>query len=438
MRRLGEMSFVTMPEWNDDNKVITVVEPNLYGCSVVRVADRPAEGQEAGDTAVLALELDGQYEEIPSIDEVTAAVEKKIGLEKQMHDLSRSCRDTSGKAELDRLKAEWDDTADYATPKEKEISGRMQESVDRLSSRIAGYTHNREEKEKLIEQAKKLSGSTEWKKTSAAMKDLMAQWKTLGNAGDDCNDALWDSFRKARQVFYDAQDAHFKEMDAKHAEAKEAKTQIIAEAQELMANVQNWKQTGEKFSLLMDRWKLAGSAGREDDDALWAQFNELRGSYYAGRKKFVKGQEAQWNAAAEKKRALIEEAKAVSDQHDTSQENTERMKALVTEWKQAGFAGREQDDALWNEFCAAKDVFWNEKHAQYDAKHSEWLSRRQDIVDRKKDRIANLQEQNRKLHERVEESSNIGQITKLNGYIDENNAEIKKIQEGIRDIEKKN
>lgn len=205
-----------------------------------------------------------------------------------------------------------------------------------------------------------------------------------------------------------------------------------------MANVQNWKQTGEKFSLLMDRWKLAGSAGREDDDALWAQFNELRGSYYAGRKKFVKGQEAQWNAAAEKKRALIEEAKAVSDQHDTSQENTERMKALVTEWKQAGFAGREQDDALWNEFCAAKDVFWNEKHAQYDAKHSEWLSRRQDIVDRKKDRIANLQEQNRKLHERVEESSNIGQITKLNGYIDENNAEIKKIQEEIRDIEKKN
>ena len=177
------MSFVTMPEWNDDNKVITVVEPNLYGCSVVRVADRPAEGQEAGDTAVLALELDGQYEEIPSIDEVTAAVEKKIGLEKQMHDLSRSCRDTSGKAELDRLKAEWDDTADYVTPKEREISGRMQESVDRLSSRIAGYAHNREEKEKLIEQAKKLSGSTEWKKTSAAMKDLMAQWKTLGNAG---------------------------------------------------------------------------------------------------------------------------------------------------------------------------------------------------------------------------------------------------------------
>lgn len=432
------MSFVTMPEWNDDNKVITVVEPNLYGCRAVRVAEKPAEGQETESAGVLALELDGQYEEIPSIDEVTAAVEKKIGLEKQMHDLARSCRDASGQAELDRLKAEWDDTADYATPKEKEISGRMQESVDRLSSKIAGYVRNKEEKEKLIGQAEKLSGSTEWKKTSAAMKDLMAQWKTFGSAGDDCNDALWDTFRKARQVFYDAQDAHFKEMDAKHAEAKEAKTQIIAEAKDLMANVQNWKQTGEKFSLLMDRWKMAGSAGREDDDALWAQFNELRGSYYAGRKKFVKGQEAQWNAAAEKKRALIDEAKAISDQHDTSQENTERMKALVTEWKQAGFAGREQDDALWNEFCAAKDVFWNEKHAQYDAKHSEWLSKRQDIVDRKKDRIANLQEQNRKLHERVEESSNIGQITKLNGYIDENNAEIKKIQEEIRDIEKKN
>ena len=57
---------------------------------------------------------------------------------------------------------------------------------------------------------------------------------------------------------------------------------------------------------------------------------------------------------------------------------------------------------------------------------------------RRKDRIADLQELNRKLHDRVEESSNIGQVAKLSGYIAENNAEIKKLQEEIRDIEKKN
>ena len=428
------MSFVTMPEWNNENKVITVVEPHLYGCRVVRVEDQGAEAP----SSVLALELDGQYEVITSLDELTAAVEKKIGLEKQIHELAKSCRDASGRSEYEKLRADWDELTDYETPKEKELLAQVEESAGRLLSRVEGYERNRKEKEALIARAKELAPSTEWKKTSAAMKDLMTQWKTLGSAGDDCNDALWDTFRAARQSFYDAQDAHFKEMGEKRESAKAAKTQIIAEATELMANVRNWKQTGEKLSVLMDRWKMAGSAGKEDDDALWEQFNALRSSYYTGRKKFIKGQEAQWNAAAEKKRALIEEAKSISALHDTSAENTERMKALVTEWKQAGFAGREQDDALWNEFCAAKDVFWNEKHAQYDARHNEWLSKRQDIVGRRKDRIADLQELNRKLHDRVEESSNIGQVAKLSGYIAENTAEIKKLQEEIRDIEKKN
>lgn len=442
------MSWGTMPEWNDANKVMNVVEPHLFGCSVVEVlygaADAegnsivPSKDADDGHKTYLALELDGQYEEIPSIEAVTECVEKKRELEKKAYELSHT-RDASGKAQYAELLAEWTALPDYDTPREREFLSKIQASEERYNQKLAGYEHNKEEKKKLIEQAQALSTSTEWKQTSAKMRELFDSWKMLGFAGEDCNDELWDEFRSARQKFYDAQDAYFKDKDEKRAAAKETKQQLIAEAKELTENVQNWKQTGEKMAALMERWKEAGSTGHHDeDDKLWEEFNSYRITFFTGRKEFLKSQEAKYQAAAQKKKELIAKAKEISDQHSTTAENTEIMKDLSKQWKEAGFAGRDQDDKLWKEFCDAKDVFWNEKRAKSDEKHSEWLAKREDYIGRRKDRIANLQSQNRKLHERAENSSNIGLITKLNGYIDENNEQIRKLQDEIRDLESKN
>ena len=44
------------------------------------------------------------------------------------------------------------------------------------------------------------------------------------------------------------------------------------------------------------------------------------------------------------------------------------MKQLDVEWKAAGFSGKEQNDALWDEFQKSKEVFWDGKKAVADAK----------------------------------------------------------------------
>ena len=54
----------------------------------------------------------------------------------------------------------------------------------------------KEAKEALIEKAKELEDSVEWKKTSEKFRDLMTQWREAGFAGKEDNDALWEAFNK--------------------------------------------------------------------------------------------------------------------------------------------------------------------------------------------------------------------------------------------------
>jgi hypothetical protein len=88
-------------------------------------------------------------------------------------------------------------------------------------------------KEKLIADAEKLSTSSDWRDTGAAMKDLMAKWKEAGRTGKADEDALWTRFRAAQDVFFARRSEVFAERDAEEVENQKLKEAIIAEAQAL-------------------------------------------------------------------------------------------------------------------------------------------------------------------------------------------------------------
>jgi Domain of Unknown Function (DUF349) len=71
------------------------------------------------------------------------------------------------------------------------------------------HEHNRGVKLGLLEQAERYSGSSDWKNTSALMRELMEQWRGVGSAGQEFDDELWRRFQAARQLFYDSQDRFF-------------------------------------------------------------------------------------------------------------------------------------------------------------------------------------------------------------------------------------
>ncbi|WP_415783661.1 DUF349 domain-containing protein, partial [Micrococcus flavus] len=126
-----------------------------------------------------------------------------------------------------------------------------------------------------------------WKQASHRMAELFDEWKAAQKAGPrlskSVEDGLWKRFRGARTQFDKTRRAHFSQLDAKSAEAKQVKERLIARAEELSSST-DWGVTAGKYRDLMDEWKRAPRASRKEDDALWARFRAAQDVFFAARK----------------------------------------------------------------------------------------------------------------------------------------------------------
>lgn len=115
----------------------------------------------------------------------------------------------------------------------------------------------------LVEEAEKLSTSTEWGATAGAYRDLMARWKAAGRANRKDDDALWARFRAAQDAFFAARDSTNAEIDAEYGENLVVKEALLAEAEALVP-VKDLAQAKVTLRNLQDRWEAAGKVPRGD------------------------------------------------------------------------------------------------------------------------------------------------------------------------------
>lgn len=134
-------------------------------------------------------------------------------------------------------------------------------------------------KEALIEEVKEISGSTDWRHTSAEMNELMNRWKKAGFAGRDVDDQLWEVFNAERQVFYAAQKVHFDELNAKYDEARDKKSVLVEKAEALLAKA-NYLEDRAAMEALFEEWKTVGHSGRANESKLWDAFKGAQDAFY--------------------------------------------------------------------------------------------------------------------------------------------------------------
>jgi len=150
--------------------------------------------------------------------------------------------------------------------------------------------------------------------------------------------------------------AEISRIEGRLAAGRDAKLELVERA-ELLADSSNWRSTAEAFDELMQEWKCAGSAGRQQDEALWQRFNGARQAFFTRRNEHFADLKRSRAEAHEVKKALIARAEELAPSTDYEGTFAE-MKALLDEWKQAGSAGRDVDDRLWDRFHAAREPFF--------------------------------------------------------------------------------
>ena len=204
---------------------------------------------------------------------------------------------TSWKAAGDRLKAiveEWKTIRGIDRKTDEALWSRFAAARDafgrRRGTHFAQLDAQRGEaraaKQELIKEAQRLSTSTDWGPTSAAMRSLMDRWKAVPRTGRDGDDDLWKQFRAAQDAFFAARAEQDKARDAEQVANQRAKEELLAEAEQLDPS-KDLRGAQNALRKIQERYDAIGHVPRgvmrSLEDRMQAVEQKVRGAADAGR-----------------------------------------------------------------------------------------------------------------------------------------------------------
>lgn len=156
----------------------------------------------------------------------------------------------------------------------------------------------------------------------------------------------------------------------KVAAAKVEKERIAAEAEKL-AESDDWRNGANRLRDLLEEWKALPRLDRASDDTLWRRFSGARTTYTRRRKAHFAQLNEKREGARSVKERLATEAESLADSTDWGA-TAGRFRDLMRDWKAAGPAPRDVDEALWRRFRGAQDTFFGNRDAANSALDAEF------------------------------------------------------------------
>ena len=172
------------------------------------------------------------------------------------------------------------------------------------------------------------------------------------------------------------------------------------------------------------------------EDQLWSQFNASRQKFYEARNRHYDELHEEQAKHYAVKKELTAQARAIADAKEYTRENTEKMKQLGVDWKQAGSCGREKEDQIWKEFRAAMDDYFNSLKEWNEERHQQWRQRMSEARGRKQELIANQKRQIRRMQDEMVGLLGQRAIDEMQEQIEEKEAFIAQLEAELEDIDK--
>ena len=150
--------------------------------------------------------------------------------------------------------------------------------------------------------------------------------------------------------------------DEARAEQTARKEALAVEAEDISANSTQWKAAGDRLREILDEWRTITGLDRKVDDALWKRYSAARETFNRRRGSHFAELDRERVGTRQTKESLCERAEELSDSTDWGT-TAATFRDLLTQWKAAGRAAKDVDDALWKRFQAAQDKFFKARNA---------------------------------------------------------------------------
>lgn len=251
------------------------------------------------------------------------------------------------------------------------------------------FKKNLEQKTRLCEEAEKLAEESDVISAFHQLQELHAQYRETGPVAKDLRDEIWTRFKNASTVINKKHQQHFEELRAREEENLTKKT-ALCEKVEAIAKEENkgtadWEKHSQEIIAIQQEWKTIGFAPQKMNVKIFERFRTACDDFFGRKAEYFKEIKKRFAENAEKKRVLVEKAKALADSTDWKS-TSDKIIALQKEWKTIGTVPKKLGDRLWNDFLAACNQFFEARNAANAGSRNEEHAN----LDKKRDIIAKL------------------------------------------------
>ena len=330
-----------------------------------------------------------------------------------------------GYQEFKALQQQWREIKNVPAEKANELWRNYQLYVEqfydmlRLNSEAREYDFrkNKEQKERLCEAAEKLADEPDVISAFHQLQKLHQEYREIGPVAKEEREEIWNRFKAASTIINKRHQQHFESIRAKEEENLARKTELCEKVEAIAAEENkgssDWEKHTKQIIELQTEWKTIGFAPQKMNVKIFERFRAACDDFFGRKAEYFKTLKDSFKENADKKRALIEKAKALQDSTEWKS-TADKLIALQKEWKTIGTVPKKLGDQLWEEFLGACNKFFEARKAAGAGQHSEEyanLEKKREVVEKLKaiteETGEDIQKEVQKL---VEEYQSIGHV----------------------------
>lgn len=272
-----------------------------------------------------------------------------------------------------KLQQEWKEIKLVPAEKANELWRNYQLYVEqyydllKLNSEAREYDFkkNLEIKTKICEAAEKLGTEEDVISAFHQLQKLHQEFRETGPVAKELREEVWARFKAASTIINKRHQQHFESLRAKEEDNLTKKTALCEKIEEIakeeIKTAGEWEKKTKDIIAIQAEWKTIGFAPQKMNVKIFERFRAACDDFFSKKAEFFKNMKQQFAENADKKRALIEQAKALQDSTEWKS-TSDKLIALQKEWKTIGMVPKKLGDKLWNEFLTACNHFFEARN----------------------------------------------------------------------------
>ena len=273
-----------------------------------------------------------------------------------------------------KLQQEWKEIKLVPAEKANELWRNYQLYVEqyydllKLNSEAREYDFkkNLEIKTKICEAAEKLGTEEDVISAFHQLQKLHQEFRETGPVAKELREDVWARFKAASTIINKRHQQHFESLRAKEEDNLTKKTALCEKIEEIakeeIKTAGEWEKKTKDIIAIQAEWKTIGFAPQKMNVKIFERFRAACDDFFSKKAEFFKNMKQQFAENADKKRALIEQAKALQDSTEWKS-TSDKLIALQKEWKTIGMVPKKLGDKLWNEFLTACNHFFEARNS---------------------------------------------------------------------------